>query len=74
MPDKVKVEIAVNYLFKDMITTFRRFFDYTQSDKQQNISLLFQITQGFLPRRFQDNIYDHIIYDEDQEVDEMYFI
>ena len=32
------------------------------------------ITQGFLPRRFQDNIYDHIIYDEDQEVDEMYFI
>lgn len=44
MPDKVKVEIAVNYLFKDMIKTFKRFFDYTQSDKQQNISLLFQIT------------------------------
>lgn len=57
-----------------MISTFTRFFDYTQSDKQQNINLLFQITQGFLPRRFLDNIYDHIIYDEDQEVDEMYFI
>ena len=30
VPDKVKVEIAVGYLFQDMITTFRRFFNYTQ--------------------------------------------
>lgn len=28
VPDKIKMDIAVNYLFIDMILTFRRFFDY----------------------------------------------
>ena len=60
VPDKVKVEIAVRHLFEDMIQTFRRFFDYTicSGNKQQNLSLLYEITQGFLPRRFQNNLYD----------------
>lgn len=46
MPDKVKIDIAVKYLFKDIISTFKRFFDYTQCslNKQQNINLLFEIT------------------------------
>ena len=38
------------------------------------LALHFNRVWRTLPRRFKDDDYDHIIYDEDQEVDEMYFI
>ena len=46
VPDRIKREITVNYLFKDILSTFRRFFDYTlcSQNKSQNIELLFEIT------------------------------
>lgn len=40
----------------------------------QNDDLIYFITTGLYPRKFKDTIEDRIIYDEYQEVDEMYLI
>ena len=61
------------YLFEDIFNKFRRFFvpNLVLEDKQ----FLYDIAFGFLPRKFdsQDDG-DKVIYDEDQEVSEIYFI
>lgn len=40
----------------------------------QNDELIYYLTTGLYPRRFRDTQDDYIIYDEYQEVDEMYMI
>lgn len=63
-------------MFHDLIFKFARFFDSTffPGSTTPNKRLLYVITQGLLPRRFLPNEEDKIIYEEYQEVDEMYFI
>ena len=39
-----------------------------------DVDLFYHISQGLHPRRFQNTDEDKIIYEEAQEVDEMYFI
>ena len=76
IPEKIKETIAVDYLFHDLIYKFARFFDstYFPGSTTPNKKLLYLITQGLLPRRFLPTEEDKIIYEEYQEVDEMYFI
>jgi len=40
----------------------------------QNINLLSDISHGFVPRNFDPVEDDKVIYDENMEVSEMYFI
>ena len=59
------------YLWQDIFLKFRRFF---QVDTDDELEFLYDISFGFLPRHFLPNDDDRIIYDEEQEVHEMYFI
>jgi CRP-like cAMP-binding protein len=60
-----------NYLFEDIFYKFRPFFHtYEYKDSK----FLYEIAFGFMPRRFLPTPEDEIIYPEDEEVPEMYFI
>lgn len=54
-----------------MFKAFHRFFD---SDSIKNKQLLSDISYGFLPRHFSLVDDDKVIYDENQEISELYFI
>lgn len=76
IPEKIKETLAVEYLFGDIIKRFPRFFDATffPGSTTPNVKLLYLLTQGMLPRHFQNTEEDKVIYEEFQEVDEMYFV
>jgi hypothetical protein len=57
------------YLFSDIFDKFKKFFVVDQKDSR----FMYDISFGFLPRRFEPNDEDNLIYDEEDEVPEMYF-
>lgn len=59
------------YLFADIFQKFRRFFNTTENKESR---FLYDIAFGFMPRKFEPTEEDKIIYDEEDEVSEMYFI
>lgn len=59
------------YLFGDLFYKFKRFFN---ADENRESKYLYDIAFGFMPRRFEPTEEDKIIYDEEDEVSEMYFI
>jgi len=60
------------YLFSDIFRQFSRFF---KNDSPNEQKFLYDIAFGFMPRRFEaGSDEDRIIYDEEQEVEEMYFV
>ena len=60
-----------SYLFGDLFKSFKRFFTI---DSDQHQRFLYCVAFGFMPRRFEATDDDQIIYDEEEEVPEMYFI
>jgi hypothetical protein len=76
IPEQIKETIQVDYLFSDIIKKFARFFEATffPGSTTPNKKLLSLLTKGLLPRRFLPTEEDKIIYEEFQEVDELYFI
>ena len=61
-----------DFIFADIFTQYNRFF---KNEFLKEKEFLFDLAMGFLPRRFDHtNPVDKIIYEEDQEVSEMYFI
>ena len=72
IPEDIKVQIVCNYLFKELFDTFS-FFLQPEISLDQNF--LFALSRGLMPRRFDANDQaDRIIYEENQEVAEMYFV
>ena len=59
------------YLFSDIFRQFKRFFNV---DTANETRFLYDIAFGFMPRNFEPTDDDKIIYDEEEEVPEMYFI
>ena len=75
VPLKLKQTISVEFLYDDVINGYSRFFDHAKTLGHFNRELLYEICHGFQPRHFShEDEDDHIIYDEDQEVEEMNFI
>jgi len=76
LPNYIKTKIIYQYLFKDIFDTHQRFFKpKTRPTMRNDENFLSDIAKGMMPRRFQaDHINDRIIYEEDQEVAEMYFV
>ena len=68
LPISIKRTIMINYLFQDVFYKFRQFF---HTFEQRENEFLYDISFGFLPRKFEEN---EIIYDEEDEVPEIYFI
>jgi hypothetical protein len=62
-----------NYLFEDIYTNFKFFFN-SSHDIYREQKFLYDVSYGFLPRQFDpSDEEDVIIYDEEDEVPEMYF-
>lgn len=61
----------MHYLFDDIFYNFRIFFN---PQKYKDSKFLAQVAFGLNPRHFSSEPDENIIYDEEEEVDEMYFI
>ena len=72
IPEGIKIQMVCNYLFRDIFDDFKSFFtEEIQNDK----FFLYHFTKGLMPRKFDYTCsLDRIIYDEGQEVAEMYFV
>lgn len=68
LPRSIKRAIMTSYLFQDIFFNFRQFFNTFEN---RDSKFLYDIAFGFMPRKFDEN---EIIYDEDDEVPEIYFI
>jgi hypothetical protein len=70
------------YLFEDIFYRFRRFFNVKAEDTRlsqevvldANSRFLYEITFGFMPRRFEPTDEDRIIFDEEEVVTELYLV
>ena len=72
IPEDIKIQIVCNYLFKELFDNFTFFLQPEISADQK---FLFALSRGLMPRRFDsDDQNDKIIYEENQEVAEMYFV
>jgi hypothetical protein len=71
LPRGIMQEIVANFLYSDVTTGFNRFFSKFRKDSQ----FIYDMSAGFMPRFFESsNQVDKVIYEEDQEVSEMYFV
>ena len=76
LPSHIKNQIIFRYLFKDIFDYHSRFF-YSRSRPNMRCDspFLTDIAKGMMPRLFvADHQSDKVIYEEDQEVSEMYFV
>lgn len=82
LPRSIKKSLMVHYLFDDVFYKFRSFFN---TIKNENSKFLYDISFGLKPRIFkpgdsttsirnEGNDQDIVIYDEEDEVPEMYLI
>ena len=71
IPEDIKIQIVCNYLFKDL---FEGFTFFLQPEISADQKFLFSLSRGLMPRRFEPIDNDKIIYEENQEVAEMYFV
>ena len=71
LPQKLKNQIMTVYLFSDLFKNFKKFFSV---DSVSESRFLYEVAFGFMPRRFEATDEDGVIYDEEDEVPEMYFL
>ena len=74
LPRKIKNQIVIVYLFEDIFQekAFKRFFNVETKDEKR---FIYELVFGFMPRKFEaGNEEDKVIYDEEEEVSEMYLI
>jgi hypothetical protein len=71
LPSGIKRSIIVHYLFDDIFYNFRIFFN---PEKYKDSKFLYDVSFGLQPRHFTSDDDENIIYDEEAEVLEMYFI
>lgn len=71
LPRSIKRNIMIMYLFEDIFVRFRFFFN---TMKNKDSKFLYDVAFGLLPRFFSPKEDMALIYDEEDEVSEMYFI
>ena len=62
------------YLFSDIFNNFQKFFCIDRGVQAEDSNFLYDISFGFIPRKFENTAEDKIIYDEEDNVPEMYFL
>lgn len=68
LPRSIKRTIMTNYLFQDVFYKFKEFFNTYENIESK---FLYDVAFGFMPRHFDE---EETIYDEEDEVPEIYFI
>ena len=71
LPKSIKRGIIVHYLFDDIFYNFRFFFN---PQKNKDSKFLYDVAFGLKPRQFSERADENVIYDEEEEVLEMYFV
>mmetsp|Transcript_38894 Transcript_38894/g.28764 ORF Transcript_38894/g.28764 Transcript_38894/m.28764 type:complete len:355 (+) Transcript_38894:589-1653(+) len=71
LPRSIKRQIMTDHLFRDVFVKFKTFF-HTKEYKDSRV--LYDIAFGFMPRYFSTSEPDLFIYEEEDEVPEMYFV
>jgi len=71
LPRSIKRDIMIHYLFDDIFYSFRFFFNYSEYKEHK---FLYDISFGLKPRKFEATEDEKLIYDEEDEVSEMYLI
>mmetsp|Transcript_18712 Transcript_18712/g.28685 ORF Transcript_18712/g.28685 Transcript_18712/m.28685 type:complete len:140 (+) Transcript_18712:1571-1990(+) len=72
IPEQIKQDIMTNFVFFDILRSFQRFFTGPMHNDQV---FLYEVVIGLMPRKFDSaDTSDRVIYEEEQEVSEMYFI
>ena len=67
----LKRAITLHFLFDDIFYNFRYFFN---PQKYKGSGFLYDVAFGLMPRHFSDKEEENVIFDEEDEVLEMYFI
>lgn len=70
LPNRLKNQIMTVYLFSDVFEKFKRFFNV---DTVKESRFLYEVSFGFMPRKYEPTEDDKVVYDEEEEVAEMYF-
>ena len=70
MPPQIKRGLLIHYLYDDVFYNFRTFFQPSPADSK----FLYTVAFGLKPRKFFARKDENIIYEEEEEVSEMYFI
>ena len=71
LPRSIRRGLIVHYLFDDIFYKFRFFFN---TQKNKDSKFLYDVAFGLKPRNFSQQKGESMIYDEDEEVLEMYFV
>lgn len=71
LPRSIKRDIMIHYLFDDIFYRFRFFFNFQE---YKDHKFLYDISFGLKPRKFEPTDDEKLIYDEEDEVSEMYLI
>ena len=72
LPPNIMQTILCEYIFSDIFTKYKRFFKPFMLHHCEFVALF---SQGLMPRKFDDNCdTDRVIYTENMEVGEMYFL
>ena len=71
LPAETRRSIVVNYIFDDVMHDYRALIRPLDPN---NSAMIEKLIYGLVPRHFSSNAGVNIIYDEGQEVLEMYFI
>ena len=71
LPRELKDVLVNHYLFDDIFYRFRLFFG---NSNQKDTKFLYDISFGLRPRQYGSSEQERVILDEENEVNEMYFI
>ncbi len=62
------------FIYQDLITKNRNFKNFFRIGDEQDNNFLYEITYGFMPRQFTNVPNDRYIYEQDEDITEMYFL
>lgn len=71
LPRRLKIQVTTGYLFADIFKQFRRFF---MVESVHDARFLQEFGFGLMPRKFAPTDIDRIIYDEEEDIPEFYFV
>lgn len=73
IPARIQHHIMCKFLFQDIfsMSAFKSFF---RAGSDLNSNFLYEIAFGFMPRQFKANEKERYLYEEEQDVTEVYFI
>ena len=70
IPRGIKKQMVIDFIFQDLFNENRMMKPFSEERE-----FLYVMSLGFMPRLFEaDDIEDRIIYDQEDEVEELYFM